>query len=62
MGLEAEASDAEVVRAVLAGGVEGQAGVGRRYRGRYERFPTRMVRAPGLGTQPNPRRRVCWWG
>lgn len=43
MGLEAEASDADVVRAVLAGDVERYAVLVRRYRDRYARYAARML-------------------
>ena len=43
MGLEGEATDAEVVRAVLAGDVERYAVLVRRYRDRYARYAARML-------------------
>ena len=43
MGLEGEATDAEVVRAVLAGDVERYAVLVRRYRDRYARYASRML-------------------
>ena len=43
MGLEAEASDAEVVRAVLAGDVDRYSVLVRRYRDRYARYAARML-------------------
>src|SRR3989449_9398959 len=43
LGLEGEATDAEVVRAVLAGDVERYAVLGRRYRDRYARYASRML-------------------
>src|SRR2546428_6044705 len=46
LGFEGEATDAEVVRAVLAGDVERYAGLVRRYRARYTRHPP-----PPLGSR-----------
>src|SRR3989441_13228026 len=43
LGLEGEATDAEVVRAVLAGDVGRYAVLVRRYRDRYARFAARML-------------------
>jgi RNA polymerase sigma-70 factor (ECF subfamily) len=43
LGLEGEATDAEVVRAVLAGDVERYAVLVRRYRDRYARYASRML-------------------
>lgn len=43
MGIEGEATDAEVVRAVLAGDVERYAVLVRRYRDRYARYAARML-------------------
>ena len=43
MGLEGEATDAEIVRAVLAGDVERYAVLVRRYRERYARYASRML-------------------
>src|SRR5205823_931422 len=43
LGLEGEATDAEVVRAVLAGDVERYAVLVRRYRERYARYASRML-------------------
>jgi RNA polymerase sigma-70 factor, ECF subfamily len=43
LGLEAEASDADVVRAVLAGDVDRYAVLVRRYRDRYARYAARML-------------------
>ena len=43
MGLEGEGTDAEVVRAVLAGDVERYAVLVRRYRDRYARYASRML-------------------
>ncbi len=43
LGFEGEATDAEVVRAVLAGDVERYAVLVRRYRDRYARYASRML-------------------
>src|SRR6266852_3425134 len=43
LGFEGEATDAEVVRAVLAGDVERYAVLVRRYRDRYARYAARML-------------------
>jgi RNA polymerase sigma-70 factor (ECF subfamily) len=43
VGLEGEATDAEVVREVLAGDVERYAVLVRRYRDRYARYASRML-------------------
>ncbi len=43
LGLEGEATDAEVVRAVLAGDVERYAVLVRRYRDRFARYAARML-------------------
>src|SRR2546422_11143815 len=43
LGLEGEATDAEVVRAVLGGDVERYAVLGRRYRDRFARYAARML-------------------
>ena len=43
LGLEGEATDAEVVRAVLAGDVDRYAVLVRRYRDRYARYASRML-------------------
>src|SRR3989442_860209 len=48
LGLEGEATDAEVVRAVLAGGGGRYAVPGRRHRGRVARHAARMLRSPGV--------------
>src|SRR2546426_4615010 len=48
LGFEGEATDAEVVRAVLAGDVERYAVLVRRYPDRYARHAPRMLRSRGV--------------
>src|SRR2546422_9949212 len=48
LGLEGEATDAEVVRAVLAGDVGRYAVVVRRYRDRYARYAARLLGSRGV--------------